>query len=127
MSICENWAGNAYGTNTGNLFVTLVPEKENLEGKIHLNDPQFGILVFAVQGSFSGEELTLVGRPERANPGIATGMLNVTGRLLGDGTIRGNWETDVGGAGTLVLFPHENAVIDSANLENEQRSTTVFR
>ncbi|KKL99981.1 hypothetical protein LCGC14_1808960, partial [marine sediment metagenome] len=48
MAICKKWAGKVYGTNTGNLYATFEGHSDALTGKIHLNDPVFGLAVYGI-------------------------------------------------------------------------------
>ena len=65
MAIGNKWAGKLYGTNTGNIYATLEGHDTDLTGRIHLNDPEYGLVVFAVTGAFDGQRLSLEGEPEK--------------------------------------------------------------
>lgn len=105
MSIIQFWAGRAYGTNTGNLFVMLEGEDSALTGSLHLNDDVAGIVIYSIQGKFENFHLSLVGIPTPQRGGTDPGQLTINAALQHDGIIRGGWTTSTGFAGTLVLFP----------------------
>lgn len=43
------WAGNIYGTNTGNVFVELDnSEQHNVNGLVRIQDHLFGLALYAV-------------------------------------------------------------------------------
>lgn len=107
MAICKKWAGRLFGTNTGNLFATLSGEDKELTGRIHLNDPAFGIVVYQLTGAFDGHSLSLKGVPEHAGEDVILGNLAAEARLNSKGTLDGDWSTDIGAAGTFVLHPHD--------------------
>lgn len=107
MALGRLWAGRIYGTNTGNLFVKLGGDNDALNGTIHLNEPGVGVVVYAVQGSFDGNRLSLTGEPQMQIDGFAFGQLTATASLGARGTLSGEWATSIGSAGTFVLFPHD--------------------
>ncbi len=106
MALTKRWAGRAWGTNIGNVFVTLDGEDATLIGTLRMNEQGVGISVYAVQGSFEAPTLTLTGQPEAQIEGIEFGQLNVSGAMNAKGEIHGDWQTTIGSAGTFVLFPH---------------------
>ncbi len=106
MTIAKRWAGRAFGTNTGNVFITLEGDDSALTGTLRMNEPGVAIAIYAVQGSFEGASLKLSGQPQVEIEGLEFGALTVVGKMDGKGEIRGDWETTVGSAGTFVLFPH---------------------
>lgn len=107
MALGRLWAGRAYGTNTGNLFVKLDSDDGALNGTLHLNEPGVGVVVYAIQGSFDGNQLTLAGEPQTQIEGFAFGQLTATATLGAKGALTGSWATTTGSAGTFVLFPHD--------------------
>ena len=106
MAFVKLWAGKAYGTNTGNLFVKLEGEDKALKGTLHHNDPDVGLSIYDVAGSFDGNTLSLVGKPQKPAEGMPT-KVKAIAHLLSNGTMEGQWGTDIGSAGTFQLFPHE--------------------
>ena len=112
MALDRLWAGRAYGTNTGNIFVKLDGTDADLNGTLHMNEPAVGLVVYTVHGSFDGNELRLMGSPQIE--GFAFGQLAATARLDAKGELRGEWGTDIGSAGTFVLFPHGQGAAEVA-------------
>ena len=106
MGIAKRWAGNAYGTSAGNLYVQFKGDDEALTGTLRLNDSTFGLTVYSIQAKFDGGRLTLTGEPETEASGVVYGKLSATATLGAKGELFGDWQTDIGSAGTLILFPH---------------------
>lgn len=107
MTLGHLWAGRAFGTNTGNLFVRLHGDDAALSGRLHLNEPGIPLVVYIVEGNFDGNRLSLTGNPEKQIEGLVLGRLAATAVLTPRGELSGEWETDIGSAGTFVLFPHD--------------------
>ena len=106
-SIGKNWNGAIYGTNTGNVAVSLEGDNEALTGLIRLSDNQHGIVVYGVAGTFEEGSLKLSGVSQGEVPeGVAVGELTVTGTLTAEGRIDGEWSTTIGTGGTYQLWPH---------------------
>jgi hypothetical protein len=106
MALTKRWAGRAFGTNIGNVFVTLIGDDAALTGTLRMNEQGTGIAVYAVQGSFQAPTLTLTGQPEAEIEGGEFGQLSLAGEMNAKGEIHGDWQTTTGSAGTFVLFPH---------------------
>lgn len=106
MALTKRWAGKAWGTNIGNVFVKLDGEDAALTGTLRMNEVGVGIGVYAVQGSFEAPTLTLVGQPEAQMEGVEFGLLRLTGTMNAKGELQGDWHTTTGSAGTFVLYPH---------------------
>jgi len=125
LGIGHLWAGRAFGTNTGNLFVRLTGEDSALSGTLHLNDPTFGLTVYHVKGEFNGETLSLSGNPENEDEDIEFGTLSAQAKLSEKGEFKGEWATDTGSRGTFVLFPHDQKEFDvsSSSKSPEQLHT----
>lgn len=114
MALGRMWAGKLYGTNTGNLFVKFDGLDDNLSGLIHINDPTFGLSIYSINGNFNGETLAVNGKVINGQEGVEFGSLSATAKLNARGELEGEWKTDIGSAGTFVLFPHEiNTVADN--------------
>jgi hypothetical protein len=126
MAITKKWAGRAWGTNVGNIFVTLDGEDDALTGTLRLNEPGVGIAIYAVQGVFSAPKLTLVGQPLEEIEGVEFGQVSVTGTMNAKGEVNGDWETTIGSAGTFVLFPHAGGEFASDMQRAEQFHTARF-
>lgn len=106
MVLTKRWAGRAWGTNIGNVFVNLEGKDSALTGDLRMNEQGVGIAVYAVQGSFESPTLKLTGQPQAEIEGIELGQLTVTGAMNAKGEIHGDWQTTIGSAGTFTLFPH---------------------
>ena len=110
------WAGNIYGTNTGNVFVELDRgEHDNLKGLIRLQDHLFGLALYDVAGTFDGKILVLHGAAKQVAEGTDAGDIEATGVLTENGQIRGQWSSTLGTGGTFILHPH-----DQDNLTTKQ-------
>ncbi|MFC4170860.1 hypothetical protein ACFOYU_02135 [Microvirga sp. GCM10011540] len=119
MALGHLWAGSAFGTNTGNLFVRLEGEDAALTGTLHLNDRASGVVVYAIEGAFDGSVLFLSGVPQTHIEGFEFGRLTARAILNTKGELTGEWQTDIGSAGTFVLFPHDQA--QSADVGSPER------
>jgi hypothetical protein len=106
MALVKRWAGRAWGTNIGNVFVTLEGEDAALVGTLRMNETGVGIAIYTIHGSFDAPTLTLNGRPQQPIEGVELGELNVIGNMNAKGEIHGDWQTTIGTAGTFTLFPH---------------------
>lgn len=128
MIIGSLWAGRAFGTNTGNLFLRLDGEASNLSGTLRLNDQVGGIVAFTVNGSFDGSALKLSGRVDGEILEHGVGELTIDGKLDDRGNLTGLWQTSVGAMGTFELFPHDrlNGTVDQTRLLPEQFHTARY-
>lgn len=106
MALTKRWAGRTWGTNIGNVFVTLEGADAALTGILRMNEEGVGIAIYSIQGSFDAPTLTLIGQPQAEIKGFEFGTLTVTGIMNAKGEIHGDWQTVVGSAGTFTLFPH---------------------
>lgn len=110
-SIGRNWNGRVYGTNTGNVAVTLEGDDEALTGLVRMSDSESGVVVYGATGSFSAGKLTLTGTPQGEAPeGVVLGELTANGSLTAEGRIDGEWSTTIGTGGTFQLWPHSYQV-----------------
>jgi hypothetical protein len=109
MALGRLWAGNVYGTNTGNLFVKIEGEDNDLKGTLRQFDRDLGVIVvFDIIATFDGARLVIEGKPQQKE-GLVLGVLKATAALQPNGNLAGEWETDIGSAGTFVLFPHDQS------------------
>ncbi len=111
MALGRLWAGRAYGTNTGDLFVKLEGDDAALVGSLRLNEAGVGLAVYSINGSFDGARLTFTGEPQTQIEGVAFGQLKATATLSPRGDLEGEWETDIGSAGTFILFSHDRLLV----------------
>lgn len=126
MALTKRWAGKVWGTNIGNVFVTLDGEDAALTGTLRMNEPGVGIAVYAVQGSFAAPTLTLTGQAAAQIEGVVFGELTVTGAMNAKGEINGDWQTTIGSAGTFLLFPHQGGELPSDVQRAEQFHTARY-
>lgn len=105
--IGRNWNGHVFGTNTGNVALTLDGEDDSLTGIIRLADDKHGLAVYDVIGKFEAGHLTLAGTSKGEVPqGMAQGEVSVSGALTPEGRLDGEWSTTLGTGGTFQLWPH---------------------
>jgi hypothetical protein len=109
MTIAKRWAGFAYGTNTGKLFLKLDGNDENLIGTLHHNEHGVGVIVYDIEGKFEGSSLSFSGRPQGNLALVNLGDLSAHGSLNANGNIGGDWSTTIGTAGTFELYPHAHS------------------
>ncbi|MFS8183650.1 hypothetical protein ACMG4P_19145 [Pseudovibrio denitrificans] len=109
MTIAKRWAGFAYGTNTGKLFLKLDGDDDQLTGTLHHNEPGVGVIVYDIKGKFEGSSLSFSGSPQANLALVNLGDLSAHGSLNANGNVRGDWSTTVGTAGTFELYPHAHS------------------
>lgn len=119
MTLARFWAGRVFGTNTGNIFVKLEGNDDNLLGDLRFNEQGVGIVVYSIRGTFDGVKLRFSGEPKNSIDGYALGTLTATADLNAKGELKGEWDTRIGSAGTLFLFPHDK------NQDQEYNSIAV--
>ncbi|MBO2621435.1 hypothetical protein [Shewanella algae] len=110
-NLANRWAGRIYGTNTGNVFLDLVQDDQNISGKLRIMDAIFGVSIYDYTGSID-DELLLNCTPAQAVEGVELGNVTIRGRLTQEGHIRGEWESTIGTAGTFEIYPHDLASAD---------------
>jgi hypothetical protein len=106
-SIGRLWAGKIFGTNTGNVALEISGEDPALSGTIRFLDDSFGLVVYAMKGSFDGTALIATGEAVQAAPNIVNGTLEIKAALTPQGELRGEWTSTIGTGGTFHLFPHD--------------------
>ena len=111
MAISQRWAGKFYGTNIGNLFVRFEGNEGNLAGILRFNELGAGVSQYRMVGKYDGT-LNLEGESLQGSKFGGT-RLGVTARLNRRGQFEGDWETDSGLAGTLVMFPHDRSDVSA--------------
>ena len=127
MPIGKKWVGQFHGTNTGNAYVRLSGADENLSGTLRLNDSTLGILIYDLSDSFDGNELKFSGL--QTGDGIQAAQIRISGAayIQQNGDLHGEWETTIGNAGTLFLFPHDVPRVennDDASPRQRKRSAS---
>lgn len=123
MALTKRWAGRAWGTNIGNVFVALEGEDAVLTGTLRMNEEGVGVAVYEVQGNFDAPTLSLTGGPQEQVEGVEFGQLTVKGTMNAKGEIHGDWQTTIGTAGTFALFPHTGGNLSSDVQKAEQLHT----
>lgn len=96
------WIGRIEGTNSGNFLLDIEQRDGKLSGRARLNDAAHGVSAFDAAGETTGGQLVLDLAPKEVMPGIAIAPAKVQGVLQNDGSIRGDWQTELGTAGTFV-------------------------
>ncbi|MFG1331773.1 hypothetical protein V5F41_11035 [Xanthobacter autotrophicus] len=115
MALARRWAGRAFGTNTGNLFIKIEGDDAALSGLLHFNELGAGIAIYNIQGTFDGHQLKIIGEPQDTVEGHALGKLTAIANLNTKGELKGEWDTSIGTAGTFILYPHDQGQeIDSS-------------
>ncbi len=108
MPLSKLWAGRAFGTNTGNLFVEIEGPDHALKGIFRFNDSNLGVVVFDISGTFDGQKILLTGSVNTGQAEVDYGNLNASAMLNSKGNLEGRWQTSIGTAGTFSLFPHDS-------------------
>lgn len=109
--LANRWSGHLYGTNTGNVFLDLNQDGQNVSGRLRIMDSIFGVSIYDYTGSVD-KEFLLHCTPYQAAEGVELGDVNVRGHLTQEGNIRGEWESTIGTAGTFELYPHDITSVD---------------
>lgn len=111
VGIGKNWNGRVFGTNTGNVAVTLEGEDDALTGVIRLSDDKSSVAVYEISGTFDAGILSVTGKLQGERPeGLVFGDLIISGSLTSEGRLDGQWSTTIGTGGTFQLWPHAYAV-----------------
>lgn len=118
-NLANRWAGRLYGTNTGNVFLDLAQDGKKVSGRLRIMDSIFGVSIYAYEGTIE-DELVLNCTPVEAAEGVALGNVSVKGHLTPEGSIRGEWESTIGTAGTFELHPHDLMVAATGDSNPEQ-------
>lgn len=105
-NLANKWAGRIYGTNTGNVFLELEQDGKKIHGRLRVMDSVFGVSVYRYTGTV-GDEIILYCEPESVQAGSLYGDVTVKGRLTSDGKLEGEWESNIGTAGTFEIHPHD--------------------
>ena len=120
MALGNLWAGRAFGTNIGNLFVRLDGKDDELTGRLHFSDAVSGVVVYDVNGSFDGTRLQLSGEPAIHAEGVVVSKLSAHADLNARGELEGEWSTEIGSAGTFFLVLNDRQRI--RDVEEQQAS-----
>lgn len=109
MPICKTWAGRLFGTHTGNLSAKLYGDDAAISGVLRHNDPQYGVTVYKIAGSFDGSKLNFKGSTDRQLDDVHFPPIIATATLQPDGSLQGDWEGEKGAGGNFHLLPHEGS------------------
>lgn len=107
-NVSHVWAGNIYGTNTGKVFLELKQDGDDNTGILRVNDDTNGIYVYEIAAKFEDGTYIVTGTPEADLDQSQFGDLTAELKILGNGTLQGQWSTTLKSGGTIRLFPHEN-------------------
>jgi hypothetical protein len=105
-SLIPKWAGRIFGTNTGNLFLELTQDGDSVKGIVRILDNMYGLAVYEFTGTFDGK-LHLNCKPIKSNNNVNIGEVTIEATLTQEGTLRGDWYSTVGTAGTFDAYPHD--------------------
>ncbi|MES0186057.1 hypothetical protein NKK48_15310 [Mesorhizobium sp. C386A] len=100
-------AGALFGTNTGNIYCEMDGPETGFSIRIRFMDQTFGLAVYEGRGSFDGSALRFAATPVQAESGVKVAPIKGKGDLNSKGSISGDWESELGTAGTFVLHPHD--------------------
>lgn len=116
--LANRWAGRIYGTNTGNIFLDLKQDGTSVSGQLRIMDTVYGVSVYKYTGT-ADEQIVLCCEPIQfdTTTTIEYGQVTVKGKLTEQGTIKGEWHTTIGTAGTFEIYPH------NLNFENEPNNS----
>jgi|SRR5450759_372534 len=117
-SLATKWAGRLYGTNTGNLFLELTQDGESVKGVARFMDNLYGLALYEFTGTFD-EKLYLNCKPLDSSIAEGLGDVTIEAKLTPEGTLRGDWHSTVGTAGTFDAYPHDGS---SANQDSTKVS-----
>lgn len=108
-TIGKLWAGRLFGTNMGNLFVELNPIESEFTGIVRFMDDRFGLVLYAITGTFNGNTIEFKGKAVQSPEGITNGEISARGVLTPEGQLRGQWSSTIGTGGTFTLHPHDSS------------------
>lgn len=100
--VAGRWIGRIEGTNSGNFLLELVQSGGEVSGSVRLNDVSHGVSAYEAVGTVADGQLLLELSPTEAMPGLVVTRAKMQGSIQPDGLLRGNWETELGTAGTFV-------------------------
>lgn len=100
-TLTGQWKGQIIGTNTGAVLLDFSDEAGTISGVIEVLDDNLGRSTFDVSGSREERFFGLRIIPRDTQPGTVVTPGSVRGRIDGDGSILGVWETELGSAGKV--------------------------
>lgn len=117
-TLASRWTGKIYGTNTGNVFLELSQDENNITGRFRIMDTIFGVSVYDCTGTFD-DRIVLECIPTEEIDGIVQGTVKVEGTITPQGNIQGSWESSIGTAGTFEMCPHDLSGAKNDSLVSE--------
>ena len=103
------WAGTLFGTNTGKLYleVSASAAANGLQtGQLKVSDDRFGLSEYDVQIGYSEDSVAIEGRPKVEVEGVVQGNIQAVAKKMPNGSLSGEWKSEIGTAGTFELHPH---------------------
>ncbi len=94
--------------------------ENQVQGIAHLCDDKFGIALYDISGSITDGTMIINGTPKQASEGGILGETTIIAELKQDGSLASRWETTIGSAGTVRLYPHNYEEKFSKTAEPEQ-------
>jgi hypothetical protein len=104
--LVDKWAGRLYGTNTGNFFIELKQEGENLTGVLRIMDNLYGLSIYDITGSYR-DKIIFHCVPRGVPNGQLVGEVTAEAELTIEGNLKGTWHSTIGTAGTFDAYPHD--------------------
>lgn len=87
----KNWIGSIFGTNTGNLYIEFEHSGENVSGSWHVNDTNFGLVVYKISGKY-GNCLKVSGKTDDTiNNKVTISEIEIEAVLNPQGQLQGTW------------------------------------
>ncbi len=102
------WAGQVYGTNTGNLFLEFDTVEPVVAGTLRFLDNKFGPVLYQIEGKFD-DRLAASGTPLQTKPEVQVGDIVIEADLTSEGQLRGTWKSSIGTGGTFIAYPHDTS------------------
>lgn len=128
MHIGMLWAGRIFGTNTGNVFVRFKRIDNSISGRLRINERDTDVVQYDVSGAIEDGVIKLSGFPITSPDGLRLGNLTAILQLNSRGDLEGEWETDTGTAGTVILHPHDGPSQDVRQTDDpNQLHTASYR
>lgn len=124
-SLSNKWAGQLYGTNTGNLFLELTQDGKSVQGVVRFLDNLYGLALYEFTGTFDGT-LKLDCKPLESSTAEGLGSVTVEAVLTSEGNLRGEWHSTVGAAGTFIAYPHGTSSTSQDSTKSENIPEQIY-
>ncbi|MDC5804767.1 hypothetical protein OPW36_20720 [Vibrio europaeus] len=102
------WTGKITGTNNGNVFLILEHKGSRVSGTLTINDYNFGVADYRVNGVLENGRVQLSGSPTSGtnlaalSTNIVYGTIEIDGQVI-DSRIEGRWESSIGTKGVFAI------------------------